>query len=312
MELYQPEQNEFSSMESDTDVAARILALKLFVYYPALVSGCICVAAFDVVAQMPFQVLLGLAIAHGVELQHQVLHSLGIKNRRAQRALGFLLGLPMLVSFSAYQDAHLRHHRLVGTKDDKEFFEYDTASGVTFKGLLILLFMPRHYRTALARMYRAFANWENIFSSRVISRRVRQEYAVMALILGTCSILSITTGSTLIIETWFMPLVLIATPVHVLVELPEHFGCERESQDVFRNTRSITSGPFMRWFTNGNNFHVEHHYMPSCPIERLSHLHKQFSGRIMFSNPTYRSFYSDLLAALRKSQPARQTNRMKV
>src|ERR1041384_1865877 len=55
--------------------------------------------------------LLGLAYAHAVELQHQCLHNTAYRSRTWGRVVGVLLGLPSLVSFSDYQNSHLKHHR---------------------------------------------------------------------------------------------------------------------------------------------------------------------------------------------------------
>lgn len=77
--------------------------------------------------------------------------------------------------------------------------------------------------------------------------------------------------------------------------MPEHYRCDLTSTDPFRNTRTIESNAFMTWFTNGNNYHVEHHMMPNLPIERLHDLHGAIAPRIRYYHRTYRQFYSALL-----------------
>jgi fatty acid desaturase len=69
-----------------------------------------------------FSILLGLAIAHGIELQHQAIHYTGFRNRILNIISGNLLGLPTLNSFTHYQTLHNWHHQKIGTKDDIEFF----------------------------------------------------------------------------------------------------------------------------------------------------------------------------------------------
>ena len=57
-------------------------------------------------------VLLGLMYAHMIELQHQCLHDTAFRRGSGwNRAIGVLLGLPMLVSYSHYRAVHLHHHR---------------------------------------------------------------------------------------------------------------------------------------------------------------------------------------------------------
>ena len=88
---------------------------------------------------------------------------------------------------------------------------------------------------------------------------------------------------------------LYTAPVHAQDEMPEHYRCDLTSTDPFRNTRTIESNAFMTWFTNGNNYHVEHHMMPNLPIERLHDLHGAIAPRIRYYHRTYRQFYSALL-----------------
>ena len=80
---------------------------------------------------------------------------------------------------------------------------------------------------------------------------------------------SITTGSDFILKAWLVPMLLVGQPIHLLVELPEHIGCAAASTDPLRNTRSIGGSWFSRWFTNGNNFHVEHHILPALSMDQL-------------------------------------------
>ncbi len=51
----------------------------------------------------------------------------------------------------------------------------------------------------------------------------------------------------------------------------------------------------MIWYTNGNNYHVERHLMPSLPIDRLHDLHGAIRQNIAFLHPGYRDFYLALL-----------------
>ena len=67
-------------------------------------------------------VILGLGIAHGVELCHQALHNTGFTNSSLNEIIGVALGLPLLVSFYEYRISHLAHHKHV----------YSESSGIRF------------------------------------------------------------------------------------------------------------------------------------------------------------------------------------
>ena len=76
-----------------------------------------------------------------------------------------------------------------------------------------------------------------------------------------------------------LPLLLIAEPMHFLIELPEHFGLNTQTDpDVLVNTRTVAAGPFLQWFTNGNNLHTAHHYHQGVPMTNMRELQKMIDG----------------------------------
>lgn len=248
---------------------------------------------------LAFQISLGAAFAHGVELQHQALHQSGFKSRRVSRLFGVLLGLPMLVSYSSYQDSHLFHHNKLGTADDSEFFEYGDKSERKIIAIFKHFFLINHFCEFLKNTIDA-VNWRS-FQTRLISRnsgKIRTEYLLMATVFFGCAIFASRFDSDLFLKCWLVPLFLFAAPVHALIELPEHFGCTNDTTNVFENTRTVITHPLMTWFTNGNNYHVEHHWLASLPIEQLASVHRQIAGQIVNLSPSYRSFYFGFFSSL--------------
>lgn len=94
---------------------------------------------------------------------------------------------------------------------------------------------------------------------------------------------------------WLLPWLLVATPLHFLVELPEHLYCEDDTTDVLRNTRSISGGRFSTWFTNGNNLHVEHHAAMTVAINRLPERHGLVKRFAVYTEDSYWTFYRTVL-----------------
>ncbi|AIR89858.1 fatty acid desaturase family protein [Pseudomonas cremoricolorata] len=243
-------------------------------------------------------VLLGCMFAHGVELQHQVLHAQGFRNKKLNEWIGVLLGLPMLVSFAEYRASHMHHHRFLGTPQNEEFFDYGDQYGKlslrSLSSMLIRLFMLTHYLRLLRNMFFSLTSEHRKFSLNV-SRRIKRDHIAMLLMIAMLSLLSAEFGVRLVLCLWLLPLLFIAAPIHALIEMPEHFRCATDSTDPFQNTRTIKSNAFMNWFTNGNNYHVEHHYMPGLPIDRLHDLHETIHQRCAYVETSYTAFYSQLL-----------------
>lgn len=232
--------------------------------------------------------ILGLMYGHAVELQHQALHNTGFANKTLSRIAGFLLGLPMLVSYSDYQYHHFQHHRLLGTAENREFFNYGYNRLTNLKPLMAHLLMLGHYREVAK-----FITWSLTGRLRPgvkhdAAVRIRTEYCLMAVFLVSMVVISVVFKTTLFLKIWFLPL-LIAIPTHALIELPEHWGKEADTVDVSINTRTIKASWFGYWFTNGNNYHIEHHWLPSVPNDRLPDLHRLISAQT--ETETYPQFY---------------------
>ncbi|MCF3178965.1 fatty acid desaturase [Streptomyces polychromogenes] len=239
-------------------------------------------------------VLLGILYTHMVELQHQCLHHSAFLKVGRHRAVGAVLGLPMFVSYSHYRIRHLQHHRYLGTDQDTEFFGFDTRQPMTLRVLLRGMFDYQRLGTVAAESYRSWrGTWSYEYGQ--VSERIRRnsmlEYRLMALLFLAAVAASVAGYGTLVLELWVLPLLLVATPMHFLVELPEHINCENDTTDVLRNTRSISGSRFSTWLTNGNNLHVEHHAAMTVPINRLRERHDEVKEFAKFVDHSYWSFY---------------------
>lgn len=257
--------------------------------YLILVAGfATAVVATRGVLSIASMLLLGLVYAHGVELQHQALHNTALPSKAWNRFIGFFLGLPMLVSFSDYQYSHLRHHRLLGTGDDREFFNYGYDRLTSLKPLLAHLLMLSHYRDVSGFIGSSLAGRTKPGVRPENARKIRAEYQWMALCLAAAVAVSIAFHTPILLYLWLVPL-LTAIPAHALIELPEHWGQDHGTLDVASNTRTIGAGRFGYWYTNGNNFHIEHHWLPGVPNDRFPELHRIIEDQI--ASETYPAFY---------------------
>jgi fatty acid desaturase len=75
--------------------------------------------------------------------------------------------------------------------------------------------------------------------------------------------------------------------------------CDTESTDVLRNTRTISGSRLSQWYTNGNNFHVEHHAAMAVPINRLSERHPLAKSLAKHTEHSYLEFYRRILQEAR-------------
>jgi fatty acid desaturase len=249
-------------------------------------------------ARLPGQLLLGVMFAHGLELQHQCLHGTGLGSAAGNRWMGRLVGAPMLVSYSHYRARHLRHHRYLGTDRDTEFFQYAALGDLSVRGLLASAFNVARYGTFARTVARAARGGRaEAWTDPADEAAIRREYLALGLLPLVVLGVSVATGTTLALVLWAVPLAF-AEPAHTLIELPEHIGCDTTSRDPLRNTRTIVGSRFSYWLTNGNNFHVEHHWKQHLPISELPVLHREIRDDIEVLVPGYWTFYRQILAAV--------------
>ncbi|WP_419995144.1 fatty acid desaturase family protein [Streptomyces boninensis] len=245
--------------------------------------------------------LLGALYPHMVELQHQCLHHSAFRKGPPHRAAGVLLGLPMLVSYSHYRVRHLQHHRFLGTDQDTEFFGFDTRGPLTYGALGRGLFDYARIAAVLRDSGRAWrGTWE--YDAGRISRKMRAassaEYRLIGAVVAAAAALSLIGYGTEVLTLWLLPMLLISTPLHFLVELPEHIRCDSDTTDVLRNTRSISGSWFSTWYTNGNNLHVEHHAAMAVPMQRLGERHAEVLRHAKHTDRTYWAFFRMVLREL--------------
>lgn len=296
------EDTEVTNLREIVKVSSIHFQLKLMVY----ILVAIILISLTLFLPLPYWILpsllLGLAYAHAVELEHQCLHNTAYRSRFWGRVVGVLLGLPSLVSFSDYQNSHLKHHRLLGTPEDKEFFNYAYKKLNSLPALVTHLWMVRHHRDVMGYIFNS-ARGKLVRKDEAtlkMAKKIRFEYQLMAVFLTTMVLVTIYFETALFLKLWLIPM-LIAVPTHALIELPEHIGCNTTIADVLVNTRTIKTNKVLVWFVNGNNYHVEHHWLPAVPNDKFPELHTYVASRITYADVSYRSFYSQFFRNLRKN-----------
>ncbi|WP_369148936.1 fatty acid desaturase [Streptomyces sp. R44] len=246
--------------------------------------------------------LLTAMYTHMVELQHQCLHHSAFSRSAPHRPVGFLLGLPLLSAYSHYRVQHLQHHKYLGTPDDSEFFGFDTRAPLTWGSLLRAACSPGRL-IGVGRDMAAGCRGTWTYTTGQIGERARRhviaEYRAFAVFVAAALVLACWGHGTTVLLLWVAPL-LLSLPVHFLLELPEHVLCDSDSTDVLRNTRTISGSWFSRWFTNGNNFHVEHHAAMTVPINRLPARHPVARELAVHSDTSYAAFYLRVLRVIRE------------
>lgn len=256
--------------------------------------------------KLVLQILQGALFAHGIELVHQCLHKTGTGSARVDYGMGMVLGWLPGVSFWRYLYWHFYHHAHNGQEDDKESFGYayqllqSPSRKMRLLGMFNHLSSISHYMTTFRRMALAV---RGTLRSQLreatpemperIAYRIQRDYRIMAGILVTGVAITLICKTSIVVDLWFMPILIGYSWIHPLIELPEHFGCDRPSGDSLSNTRSIRASWFGRWFTNYNSNHVGHHTYPLIPMHKVPEVESlllQDRG-FKYLEESYPSFY---------------------
>lgn len=267
-----------------------------FAFALAVIAGCWAVIAAGLHPAVTglAVIVTGLMYGHLVELQHETLHEHAFNSRRWNRIVGFVCGLFMFSSFSHYKYEHLRHHAFLGTPRNQEFFNYRFRGLDSVPGFLRAAFGLSRYLDVLRNTGRSLLGRRipGVARQSVSTRKIRTEYRIFFGFAVAAVVFTALTGSMFLVLAWLLPILLVAEATHFMIELPEHFGLNTQTDDnILTNTRTIDASRFAQWFTNYNNFHTAHHYHQGVPMAGVQQLNDLVRDQFEVLEPSYVSFY---------------------
>lgn len=230
--------------------------------------------------------LMGCSINGLPILMHESSHSLLSRNAAVNRWLGFLCGLPALISVSAYRTLHRAHHAHTRTADDPD--DAELSAGAFLPPAVV-------YHLVLVLSVYVFIAHVGITASRGADRRTKRaimtEYGLIALACGAAVL--VCSAHTLLI-VWVYPM-LVATALSNVRSLAEH-GLTTGG-NAFTDTRTVLSNRWVSFWMCNLNYHLEHHLFPGVPWYNLPTLHRLLAGeyrRVGASvYPSYTAFLVD-------------------
>lgn len=207
-------------------------------------------------------VLSAVALNAFVLLLHEGMHGTLFGRAAWDRWVSVLLGVPLLMSFSAYQVMHLRHHTYLGDSRDPD----DYANYTRRPRLLWLM----HFTRLLAGSF-LYLLLIPVLSLRYGTpdqrRHIVTEYIFLALL--SLAVTTAVPGDGLLLG-WFVPVVLVGYLTN-LRGFTQH--AITEAEDPFLSSRTMKPNALVAFCLLNENYHLEHHLFPEVPSYRLRELH---------------------------------------
>ncbi|MFN8610951.1 MAG: fatty acid desaturase [Vulcanimicrobiota bacterium] len=230
--------------------------------------------------------LLAAASLHGISLfTHEAVHGTLAPSHLGNRLWGALCAFPVLQYCSAYRVLHLRHHRHLGDHGDPDHYANYTRSGwlIFLMNWARLLIGYPVYITAIPILGFRQGNWRDRLG-------ILLEVAALA---GLAWLAWKLVPGRWLVHGWLIPMLFINTMVNIR-GMSQHTLLEHANDEI-QGTRSILTGPLVRFFMCNENYHLEHHLHPGVPWYGLPELHRQLEPELRRRGAPYIRSYTEFV-----------------
>jgi fatty acid desaturase len=213
--------------------------------------------------------LSALALNAYVLLMHESMHGTLFRGRWANRWVGVLFGSTVLMSRTAYQVMHLRHHDFLGDpRDPDDYHNYSHSRllvwtlhfvRLTVGAFLYLLMIP-------------LLSWRHATASERI--KIVQKYT---LLLGVYVTVAILISPLQLLLVWFAPVCLVALMTNIRGFTQHGIGT---AADPYLASRTMKPPRLVQLLLLNENYHLEHHLFPEVPSYHLDRLHRLIWPRL--------------------------------
>ncbi|WP_417392184.1 fatty acid desaturase family protein [Gimesia sp.] len=186
--------------------------------------------------------------------------------------LGRAIGTMLFVSYTAYREAHIRHHAYLNKPGDWELWPYsDPTTSLTFRRIFCWLELPLGFVTSPFVYSRLCFSRNTPVKNPKVMKTMRIEYAVMAVvwagILGAVAWYSVWVP---FLMAWVIPH-WIASVIQTFRKYTEHLGMQ--SYDPLLGTRTVIGSNLITRICTYINFdifvHGPHHRHPKIAHNKL-------------------------------------------
>jgi fatty acid desaturase len=228
-----------------------------------------------------------------VTIVHEASHNTLFEREWANWAFGIVCVIPLMVSFVAFKEDHLAHHRYNRSPQDPDAFTMGKRGPLDFvlfyayaaAGILLSVL---HFNLLYPIQQFSLKSWAiHVFE---LTLSVAFVWAIVTWALANDVLLKT-------LEVWLVPIVFFSL-FNSMRFIAEHFETPWNEGQLL-GTRTITSNPVHSYFWNNINWHIGHHLYPSVPWYNLVELHDLLKPEIEASGAIVdKSYIAVFLKAL--------------
>lgn len=213
-----------------------------------------------------------------VTFMHEAVHHTLFKQRWQNWAFGVIALIPLMVSFVAFREDHLSHHRYNRSPQDPDAFTMGKRGVLDFIAF---------YAYALAGAVLTFVHFNIIYPIKCFKRRQWAIHLGEAVLKIGCVWLLVSWASSQgilsqVLEVWLIP-VFVFSLLNSMRFIAEHYETPW-NQGRLAGTRTVTSNRVHSFFWNNINWHIGHHLYPRVPCYNLVKLHDMITPQIEACN----------------------------
>ena len=259
-------------------------------------TGVVCASVFETAWTLPAAWLYGTALVFLFAPLHETVHFTAFRSRWINRAVAAVCGWILVLPPRYFRAFHLEHHRY--TQDPVRDPELAAAPPRTWSDYLWWMSGLRYWTS---RAHTTVAHAAGRVTERYIGPSERaavvREARLYLASYAAVAALSVTTGSTVALWAWLVPVVL-GQPMLRLYLLAEHTGCPMVP-DMLRNSRTVHTNALVRFLAWNMPYHAEHHAYAAIPFHALPRAHTALAPYVSEQSPGYASVHRALIRGLR-------------
>lgn len=262
---------------------------------------CMGLFAWLILAEAPgWQLLMlpfGIQQVFLFTLLHETVHRTPFRRIWLNKLVGRICSVILILPADWFRYFHLAHHRFTQEPDkDPELAEPKPETVWQYIVHISGLGVWRGQVTALFRNA-MWANQDSFVPARGKAKVMREAQAMLVLYVSLLAG-SAWTGSTVLLWTWILPL-LLGQPFLRLYLLAEHGRCAFVA-NMFENTRTTFTNRLVRWLAWNMPYHAEHHAYPAVPYHKLPAFHARTREHLQVTEDGYARFNAKFAKQLRR------------